>query len=95
MLDGGDQEVACCGDTVVLTSFYGPEVSKFVFEGTEDFQELPQACRGRCRGVGQPAFRLCATCRCVWRALQRLYGAFRDFNVVLYGFNNRSFERVS
>lgn len=43
VLDGGSQEVACSGDTVVLTSFYGPEVSKFVFEGNEEFQELPQA----------------------------------------------------
>jgi len=36
-------DVASAGETVILTPYSAPEVHKFVFEGREDFLELPQA----------------------------------------------------
>lgn len=43
VLDSINPDIASAGDTVVLTLFDAKQVTKFVFEGGEDFLELPQA----------------------------------------------------
>ncbi|CAJ1398803.1 unnamed protein product [Effrenium voratum] len=43
VLDSVNPRVADAGDTAILTFFDAKNVTKFVFEGGEDFEELPQA----------------------------------------------------
>lgn len=43
VLDGVNPEIADAGDTLLLTLFDAKNLTKFVFEGAEDFLELPQA----------------------------------------------------
>ncbi|CAE7213910.1 unnamed protein product [Symbiodinium sp. CCMP2592] len=43
VLDSINPHVADAGDALMLTLFDAASVTKFVFEGAEDFQELPQA----------------------------------------------------
>ncbi|CAE7943254.1 crop [Symbiodinium sp. KB8] len=43
VLDSINPHIADAGDALMLTLFDAASVTKFVFEGAEDFQELPQA----------------------------------------------------